>query len=95
VVELTLNVGTGGSWDDNNVRTGGRGDDNDSRRSYLRRAGDGSAGGRRSLDLTVGDLGDGLDAVVLRNSDDGTSQEGNGGDGETHVDDVVAKVYLT
>jgi hypothetical protein len=46
------------------------------------------AGGRRSLDLTVGDLGDGLDAV-LRNSGDGTSHDGNGGDGETHVDDVL------
>jgi hypothetical protein len=75
VVELTINVGTAGS-----------GDDNDSRRSYLRRAGDGCAGGGRSLDLAIGDLGDGLDGV-LRNSNDGTSQEGNGGDGETHVDD--------
>jgi hypothetical protein len=68
-----------------NVRARGSGDDDDSRRSDLRSAGDGSAGGRRSLDLTIGDLGDGLHAV-LRNSGDGTSQDGNGGDGETHVD---------
>jgi hypothetical protein len=64
------------------------GDSRDGRGDH-RGHGDGGnhAGSRRSLDLTVGDLGDGLDAV-LRNSGDGTSHDGNGGDGETHVDDV-------
>ena len=30
---------------------------------------------------------------VLRNSGDGTSHDGNGGDGETHVDDVLVVVW--
>lgn len=47
------------------------------------RHGDGS--GRRSLDLAIGDLGDGLDGV-LRNSGDGAGEEGDRGGGETHLD---------
>lgn len=42
----------------------------------------------RSLDLAVGDLGDGLDAV-LGNGGNGTGEEGDGGDGEAHLDYVA------
>lgn len=49
-----------------------------------------SAGGRRSLDLTVGDLGDGLGHNRCLRSSSGEAGEDDGS--ETHVDGVVGFV---
>lgn len=84
------------SWDDGCCGGDDRGDDDGLRhtghdsgndRWDLRGRGD-NAGGRRSLDLAVADLGDGLDAGLGDGGDD-AGEEGYGGSGETHLDRVV------
>jgi hypothetical protein len=71
----------GDAWD-NRSRWRNGGD----RRSWSgNHRGHGDGSGRRSLDLAIGDLGDGLDRV-LRHSGNGAGEEGDRGSGETHLD---------
>jgi hypothetical protein len=80
-VKLTRGLRNGDAWD-NRSRWRNGGD----RRSWSgNHRGHGDGSGRRSLDLAIGDLGDGLDRV-LRHSGNGAGEEGDRGGGETHLD---------
>jgi hypothetical protein len=76
-----------------------RGDGGDDRRSARGSTGGHTRGrrddgsGRRSLDLAVGDLADGLD-VVLRSSSNNAGKESDRDGRETHLDYVGGVVVL-